>query len=242
MNDFDYDVYLKKRTARGARSRKCGSKTRYVSLPHDHMTRKEWKEKNGPVITYNESELRNPMSYERFKQLPDDVKQRYLDFLYTEYGVSDAAICRMFGIQQPSFWKYRQHHHLIKPDIPKPTPAESKINREHWETFLRTGGLLVLPGVSDGRPETSPFSEEQACKQEIAPNGADASVPEASVVTVSVERPARKMRMSTVTMVFDGEIDPDGVANSLRTILSDNSKGKLKITFTEREEDIFDVI
>lgn len=51
MNDFDYDCLQKKRLARQARYRKCGSKSRKCPLPTDNMTQEEWKERCGEVLT-----------------------------------------------------------------------------------------------------------------------------------------------------------------------------------------------
>ena len=80
MNDFDYDVMQKKRIAASARHRVCGSKTRFVSLPSDHMTDAQLKRRNGPVSTYK---LGEPMPWKGFKQLPDDLKRAYLEQLHT---------------------------------------------------------------------------------------------------------------------------------------------------------------
>ena len=46
MNDFDFDVMTKKRIARGAAARKCGSKSRRCTLPSDYLTDAQKKARN----------------------------------------------------------------------------------------------------------------------------------------------------------------------------------------------------
>lgn len=95
MNDFDYDALQKKRIAQGARHRKCGSKTRYVSLPHDHITRKEWEKMNGDIVGWN---LAHPMNWGQFREMPQDLKKEYLTKLKEELGGNATAIAKMFGV------------------------------------------------------------------------------------------------------------------------------------------------
>jgi len=44
MNDFDYEVMQRKRLARQASHKKCGSKSKKCPMSTDHMTRKQWLE------------------------------------------------------------------------------------------------------------------------------------------------------------------------------------------------------
>ena len=67
MNDFDYEVLQKKRLARQAFHKKGGSKSRKCPMSTDRMTRKQWIERCGEVVTY---ELGKPMGWEAFKQMP----------------------------------------------------------------------------------------------------------------------------------------------------------------------------
>ena len=71
MNDFDYDVLQKKRTASGARHIKKGSKSKKCTLPSGFLTAKQRKELNGNVTTYNLSE---PMTWKSFKAMPLDIQ------------------------------------------------------------------------------------------------------------------------------------------------------------------------
>lgn len=96
MNNFDYEVLQKKRIAAGARHRKCGSKSKFCSLPSDNMTAAEWKRRNGKVKTYN---LMAPMGWDEFKSMPHDLQQQYLDTLQTRFNVSVNRISKeLFGL------------------------------------------------------------------------------------------------------------------------------------------------
>lgn len=96
MNNFDYEVLQKKRIAAGARHRKCGSKSKFCSLPSDNMTAAEWKRRNGKVKTYN---LMAPMDWAEFKSMPHDLQQKYIDTLQTRFNVSVNRISQdLFGM------------------------------------------------------------------------------------------------------------------------------------------------
>ena len=71
MNDFDYDVLQKKRTAAGARHMKRGSRSKRCSLPSDNLTPAQLKRRNGPVSTYK---LDAPMRWDDFKAMPVDLR------------------------------------------------------------------------------------------------------------------------------------------------------------------------
>lgn len=95
MHDFDYDVMQKKITARSARNVKHGRRSRKVSLPCDHMTRAEWKRRNGQVTTYN---LASPMNWAELQKMPDDLKKQYIEKLRIEYNVNAVALSEMLGV------------------------------------------------------------------------------------------------------------------------------------------------
>ena len=94
MNDFDFDVMTKKRIARGAAARKCGSKSRRCTLPSDYLTDAQKKARNGKMSTYN---LSKPMPYEQFKLMPRDLQREYLLKLRNDMHASTRVIAQMFG-------------------------------------------------------------------------------------------------------------------------------------------------
>lgn len=80
MNDFDYDVMIKKRIANSARNRKRGSKSKKCPMSTDHMTHKQWLERCGKTVTYNFSK---PMAWQDFCDLPIHIQKEYLLNLIT---------------------------------------------------------------------------------------------------------------------------------------------------------------
>ncbi len=95
---FISDVREKKRTAAGAFHKRthCG-KGGAVKFPSDYMTKKEINAMNGEVKSYK---LNDPMTWEEFKAMPDDIKIRYIKALRSKFNVSDTEIGRMLGCAQ----------------------------------------------------------------------------------------------------------------------------------------------
>lgn len=75
MSDFEYDCWQRKRIAQQAKYRKCGSKSKKCSMSTDHMTQKQWKERNGKVVTVN---LNQPITWDDFKALTASMQEEYL--------------------------------------------------------------------------------------------------------------------------------------------------------------------
>ena len=108
MNDFDYEVLQRKRLASQAKYRKNGSKSKKCSLPSDGMTLKQWKERNGEVMTYN---LNEPMEWKSFKKLPVDIQRLYLENLRDNYGANAKVVAeKLFGITPNAFSAYTRKH------------------------------------------------------------------------------------------------------------------------------------
>ena len=93
---FVQDVKEKKQTARSAWNRNKG-KYRTVRLPSDFMTRKEREAMNGEVKSYR---LNDPMTWEEFKAMPDDIMTSYIKLIRERFGASDTAIANMMGTTQ----------------------------------------------------------------------------------------------------------------------------------------------
>lgn len=101
MNDYEYtfnqDVREKKSIAHSARNRKNGSKSKYVSLPHDHLTKKQKEALNGPVEVIH---LGKPMDWATFKGIDKDLQEQYLANLRDTYSVTLKEIAEMMGTTQ----------------------------------------------------------------------------------------------------------------------------------------------
>lgn len=55
---------------------------------------------NGEVKSYK---LNDPMSWEEFKAMPDDIKRTYITALRKKYNVSDTKIAKMLGVSREHF-------------------------------------------------------------------------------------------------------------------------------------------
>ena len=99
MSDEQYllmqDTRDKKITARSARHTKthCG-KSGPVKFPSDFKTKKEIKAMSGECKTYRMNE---PISWDEFKELPDDLKKQYVTSIREKFDTPDSAIADMFG-------------------------------------------------------------------------------------------------------------------------------------------------
>lgn len=97
----------RKRTARGAFSKKGGSRSKKCTLPSDRLTEKQRKELNGEVYSYD---VNKPMDWSTFVYMPQDIQLEYLKKLCSVHGgrLKDAA--DMFGIASGSLSNYICRH------------------------------------------------------------------------------------------------------------------------------------
>ena len=102
--DMIEDSISKKRTAQSARHRRthCG-KSGSVKFPSDYMTKKELKQMNGECKSYR---LNEPMMWEEFKQLPDDIKTMYVKGIREKYDVPDKYLAEVMGVASPTFCRW----------------------------------------------------------------------------------------------------------------------------------------
>ena len=102
--DMIEDSISKKRTAQSARHRRthCG-KGGSVKFPSDYMTKKELKAMNGECKSYR---LNDPMMWEEFKQLPDDIKIMYIKGIREKYDIPDKYLAEAMGVASPTFCRW----------------------------------------------------------------------------------------------------------------------------------------
>lgn len=204
MNSFDYENYLKKRLAHQASHRKCGSKSKRCFLTTDHMTRKQWEERNGKVVSVN---FDKPTTWENFKELSKGTQEEYLRHHLTEtYNANATSLAGMFGI---STAKIRRHIQSAGLDIKfRAGHSMSKRQRDAWEQFLHS--------AQDNIVVNSIMEEEQAALIE-------------AMNTSSAGPVSTPMWMSEFSLCFTGPIDVEMIANSLRHILGDDAQGEIRI-------------
>ena len=210
MHDFDFDIMEKKRIAQGARARKCGSKSRKCTLPSDYLTAAQKKGLNGKVSTYN---LSAPMTYSKFRVMPDDLQKEYLLKLRNEMGASLTAIGKMM---QCSPETVRQA--LMRHGIP------TNIKRMSFESKLRWDAWLKGEQLNNDRAE------------------APAPAPAPSEAPVSEDKPVPTPYMPCALNSCDMRLrgTKDEILATLGTLLSCMGDGRLELRteiFKIREED-----
>ena len=132
MNDFDYDVLQKKRTAAGARHMNRGSRSKRCSLPSDNLTPAQLKRRNGPVSTYK---LDEPMRWDDFKAMPVDLQKQYLTYLVETYGATNEMLGDMFYVHPTHVGTVKKALGVIS-NNPRHLSKEKKTIRDQmWAAF-----------------------------------------------------------------------------------------------------------
>lgn len=139
MHDFDYDAMQKKRIARGASHMKHNRKG--CSLPSDYLTDAQKRRLNGPVSTYK---LDEPMSWESFKAMPEDLQKKYILNLQETYQANNDMLGKMFGVTGVSVCKMRHALGIGAMGQSKMTRDEVTVRDAKWDAFCN--------GVVGGKP------------------------------------------------------------------------------------------
>ena len=139
MHDFDYDAMQKKRIARGASHMKRGSKK--CTLPSDYLTAAQKRRLNGPVSTYK---LDEPMNWESFKAMPEDLQKKYILNLQETYQTNDKMIAKLFGKSDVTVGEHRKRLGLNPIGKSRMTHDEIAVRDAKWDAFCN--------GVVGGKP------------------------------------------------------------------------------------------
>ena len=139
MHDFDYDAMQKKRIARGASHMKHNRKG--CSLPSDYLTTAQKRRLNGPVSTYK---LDEPMSWESFKAMPEDLQKKYILNLQETYQANNDMLGKMFGVTGVSVCRMRNALGIKAMGQSKMTHDEVAVRDAKWDAFCN--------GVVGGKP------------------------------------------------------------------------------------------
>lgn len=220
MTDFDYEVRERKQLARNAKYRKCGSKSKKCSLPSDRMTEKQWKERNGKVSTVK---LNEPMLWGQFKELAPDLQGEYLNNLIQTYGVNAIALSEMFGVTPLSVRNYIRNGNMgVKF---KKGAIMTDEQKRAWQNF--------------NDPESTSAEETQE-ESAMEPAVVEPEVPvcqnEPEIVEVMSEEAkpnetAEVAQLTQFSMAFEGLLNTNMIANSIRGIIGEGRVGKLQIIY-----------
>lgn len=133
MNDFQHEVMERRRMARNAAHKKNGSKSKKCTLPHDGLSKKELMKLNGEVKTYN---IHKRLSWEKFKELPDDLGKKHIEYLTETFGANLYNIAESLGVSHVTVSRYVRSHGLQRKKLPRASTPE-------WEAFLNGDSVLT---------------------------------------------------------------------------------------------------
>lgn len=201
MNDFEYDSYIKKRIARGAINRKSGSKSRKCSLPSDRMTQKQWKERNGKIMSYN---LSQPMLWEEFKSMPKDLQIEYLTTLRDTYGVTATDLSKLFGCVPSTVTKY------CKAVLNTTFDPGKRMTREQRKAFCEFTGEITAENDDTGAivEEETPAPDREL----LTSQGCSSDAPTKLTSLLDTQS---SFNMKEISMSFSGGFNADALRNSL---------------------------
>lgn len=148
----------RKRTARGTYNKKRQG-GRHVRLPSDNMTRKECNDMNGEIQTYR---LNEPMTWQEFKKMPEDIRREYILGLRERYDASTGMFSSMFGVSKTVFLR-----ELKALNIPATNVMPTKGSLAEWDEFLHPTPVEE-PQTQEETPEPQePQQEPQESTQEL---------------------------------------------------------------------------
>lgn len=234
--DFYSDVAARKQLARQAKHKKNGSKSKKCSLPSDHMTNKQWKERCGKVMSYN---LSIPMVWADFKKMPSDLRNQYIEDLWNKYSVSAADFARMFGVTAQYVRLFCKEHDVHVDFAPGRRP--SKEQKEAWNKFLQRDVVTLdenpVEPVIELIEETADVVEESVDKtaeeRVIANELVHEDISEAEVVPAESHI---SMKLDKFEIELSGIIDIQALMNYLSAMIPTGKKVKLEIECEAMDE------
>ena len=233
MNDFDYDVLQKKRTAAGARHMKRGSRSKRCSLPSDNLTPAQLKRRNGPVSTYK---LDAPMRWDDFKAMPVDLQKKYLTNLVEAYGATNEMLGDMFYVHPTHVGTVKKALGVVSHNPHRLIGEKKAIRDQMWAAFCNGvvgGGDAVKetprdPERVEALPVRCPDELEEAA---ITP--ADTEAPtEAEPVDVKIPM----LDMTELSATFNGWFTPEAFLGWIAKLPIPEAEVKIRVSVTKRGE------
>lgn len=208
------EVRAKKSTANGARHRKRGSKSKKCNLSTDGMTRKQWLERCGEIMTYN---MNKPMVWDEFIKLPTHIQKEYLTGLVEKYSATASDLGKMFGAnprEVSSFCKQDEIGIHFSPG-----KRMNKEQREAFEAFLYQDKKEIVEDVSADNPiDVSKDVPMEDKREESCP-----------VIDIDNTKASGDMAMTEFKLTFDGKFNRDMLYNSIISMIPKGTKVKMEI-------------
>ena len=233
MNDFDYDVLQKKRTAAGARHMKRGSRSKRYSLPSDNLTPAQLKRRNGPVSTYK---LDAPMRWDDFKDMPVDLQKKYLTNLVETYGATNEMLGDMFYVHPTHVGAVKKALGVVS-NNPRHLSKEKKTIRDQmWAAFCN--GVV---GGGDAVKETPRKPE----KVETLPVRCPDELEEVAITPVDTEAPTEAepvvvkipmLDMTELSATFNGWFTPEAFLGWISKLPIPEAEVEIRVSVTKRGE------
>ena len=207
---LNQDNLERKAIGRNARYRKTGAGSRKCTLPSDRLTPKQLKELNGKVKTYN---LKAPMNYADFADMPSELQWEYLIKLLTEKEGRLSDIAVMMGVNYGALRQYIARHH---PGRKLPNKKGQKRPGPQWLDFIRD---------AEKHQETPEEPEEDCIAPETEPLHSESSA----------------VKLTDALLCLDGGIltftgIPQAVFQKALFVLDPSQRYRITIHFERKEE------
>ena len=233
MNDFDYDVLQKKRTAAGARHMKRGSRSKRCSLPSDNLTPAQLKRRNGPVSTYK---LDAPMGWDDFKSMPVDLQKKYLTNLVETYGATNEMLGDMFYVHPTHVGAIKKALGVVSHNPRRLIGEKKAIRDQMWAAFCNGvvgGGDAVKETPKEPKKvETLPVRcPDELEESAMAPVGTEDAT-EAEPVIVKIPM----LDMTELSATFNGWFTPEAFLGWISKLPIPEAEVKIRVSVTKRGE------
>ena len=233
MNDFDYDVLQKKRTAAGARHMKRGSRSKRCSLPSDNLTPAQLKRRNGPVSTYK---LDEPMRWDDFKSMPVDLQKKYLTNLVETYGATNEMLGDMFYVHPTHVGAIKKARGVVSHNPRRLIGEKNAIRDQMWAAFCNGvvgGGDAVKETPKEPKKvETLPVRcPDELEESAMAPVGTEDAT-EAEPVIVKIPM----LDMTELSATFNGWFTPEAFLGWITKLPIPEAEVQIRVSVTKRGE------
>lgn len=152
------DSIDKKRIAASAFKQRTHCGKGGCNLPSDFRTKKELKAMNGEVKIYR---MNDPMSWDEFKEMPDDYKKLYIKGLRNKFNVPDQHIAEMFNVSLAKLTLYLKD---LKLEYVHDTEIWNKEAFLAWRTGARSKlveEVEEVEPVEETKYERKPMTREE---------------------------------------------------------------------------------
>lgn len=230
--DFEADVREKKKLANQSRYRKCGAKSKKCSFPSDHLTKKQWKERCGTVVSCN---LKKPMLWKEFCGLSTSLQRTYLANLIQQYHTTASDLAKMFGVHpQTVVSRCKMPGINIQFGVGQ---RMSAVQREAFSEFCNQDDETVVleKTVEDYTKTTESLPEENnelcsdANREVSRPSDNNSQFLKEVHEQLCQATVSPNMSMEEFSLSFQGIFDVNMVMNSLRSMIPDNTPVKIDI-------------